>query len=702
MNSLENAIIIRSVMAASQRQEQRRRKCVGCNIYENKIRGACKIVETEEEKILFERTLTTSVSVGSSNRPLSQQSSEQLIFSSPPTQSSTQSSGDDPSVSYNVRPTRDGENEEMVTLPFGRTIRSNRYCCLCGSQDRLTVISFEARMQAFAQKQIVIPKYNRCCGHHLNAKKKIYEEDLETVRICTNTCEVQVSVVARLLESLSVRVDQGITNRVADFTLPEHRLKPLTGYNWEQIIELRDMMVSRRDRDKRTVNQALVTFLFKLRSGNSNAIVCAVLGLEREQQVSDHCNSIISAFVTDILPTRFGIHAANREDLIKNHTSSTAKELHDIDDDVLVLILDATYLKHQKSSNNFYQRKSYPGQKKASLAKFYTICTTTGHTVGVPGPSPADMNDATITKIIVNDKRYGFTDLLRKGDILIVDRGFRDVKELLEALGYRVFMPALKGKRKQLTVEESNWSRLVTILRWVVEAVHGIIGQKCKLLHHQFDNKLLPKAHALCQIASFLQNHFGKRIYSDNQDTKEVVQRMKERMNTKNELAEEVEAQGWSRKKVPFQVMSANELIDFPEMTELDLVKLVSGKYQLKQAISYLAEMMGEDDTFDLCYLKQTREILRVKVRSRHINSKTYNCYVHYAPNTVGCSGIKGHCCECANGLRTIGCCSHVSAIVYYLSHARYKARIVRPAQFSSKLFDPDVVTVIEEDSDED
>lgn len=67
-------------------------------------------------------------------------------------------------------------------------------------------------------------------------------------------------------------------------------------------------------------------------------------------------------------------------------------------------------------------------------------------------------------------------------------------------------------------------------------------------------------------------------------------------------------------------------------------------------------------------------------------------------------SGIKRYCCECANGNRTVGCCSHVAAIIYYLSHARYLSEIVRPAEHLtiSAIFQQDeIVPTINEDSDE-
>lgn len=93
-------------------------------------------------------------------------------------------------------------------------------------------------------------------------------------------------------------------------------------------------------------------------------------------------------------------------------------------------------------------------------------------------------------KIILSNQD-GLKGLLKKGDIFIVNRGFRDIVPYLEQ-GYQVLMPALKGARKQLTSKEANHSRFVTKIRWVVEAIHGIIGIKYKLLHNQLNNNFLP------------------------------------------------------------------------------------------------------------------------------------------------------------------------------------------------------------------
>ncbi len=69
-----------------------------------------------------------------------------------------------------------------------------------------------------------------------------------------------------------------------------------------------------------------------------------------------------------------------------------------------------------------------------------------------------------------------FMQYLQENDILIVDRGFRDVKTLLEECGLRVYFPSfLERGESQLSDLEANLSRLITKVRWVVEVVNSRI-----------------------------------------------------------------------------------------------------------------------------------------------------------------------------------------------------------------------------------
>ena len=112
-------------------------------------------------------------------------------------------------------------------------------------------------------------------------------------------------------------------------------------------------------------------------------------------------------------------------------------------------------------------------------------------------------------------------------------------------------------------------------------------------------------------------------------------------------------------------------------MTKNDLKILFTSSYQLSQAVSYLAEIMDDDGNINANFLRQNKNIIKFEVKSRHINRKTYKCYIEYTSNAVGKDGIQCYSCDCANGRRTIVCCSYVTAIIYYLTHVRYLSRII-------------------------
>lgn len=477
-------------------------------------------------------------------------------------------------------------------------------------------------MQAFIKNRIFIPKNNRCCAKHL-IKKRLYDEELNKLKVYSNVSEIDKPELVFYLDNLSTRIDQSIHDKVGDFALSNEKLEVFTGLTWENILQLKEMLISMRSSEARNVTQALVTFLFKLRTGNSNIMLASILGLEYEQQVSNYCKSVIRSFEKDVLPNRFGCTAYSRDVLINNHTSVYVKNLHNIEGQ-LCIICDGTYVRHEKSSNNAYQRKSYSGQKKVPLCKPFTICTTDGFVIDVVGPFYATQNDATIMQIILSDPN-GLRCILKKGDVFIVDRGFRDVKQQLEEEGFRVLMPSLKGTRSQLTTEESNQSRLVTKLRWVIEAVHGIIGKKYKLLHHQLDNKLLYAVSSYCKIACFLNNLFGERLNSDKDLSKDITEYIKSRQSFENSLARESDTAKWNRRKKPFQQLTSADIMDFPELSEKDLIIFFTGTYQLSQAVSYLAELMNQDNNINVNYLKEKPNIVRFEVRSRHINRKHIN-----------------------------------------------------------------------------
>ena len=102
-----------------------------------------------------------------------------------------------------------------------------------------------------------------------------------------------------------------------------------------------------------------------------------------------------------------------------------------------------TYIYFQKSANNLLQRRTYSMQKGRPLIKPMLITTTTGYIVSCMGLYFADYknNDAEIAKHIIYKNKESIVQWLEKGDILVVDQGFRDALDYLHLIGYQTYMP---------------------------------------------------------------------------------------------------------------------------------------------------------------------------------------------------------------------------------------------------------------------
>ena len=171
-----------------------------------------------------------------------------------------------------------------------------------------------------------------------------------------------------------------------------------------------------------------------------------------------------------------------------------------------------------------------------------------------------------------------------------------------------------------------------------------------------------------------------------------------------NTLATEVVENGWLRRKLPFKSFTSDDILDFPEVTGRHLKILFTGSYLLSQVVSYSAGMMDKDGKLKIQFVEDQSNILKLKVPSHHISRKAYRCFLRcFLFNSIVVSGMMHHTCECANEKRTVGCCSHIAAIDYYLSHARCLSKIFKPAEILSHVFKKNnYIPVIESDSDED
>lgn len=244
---------------------------------------------------------------------------------------------------------------------------------------------------------------------------------------------------------------------------------------------------------------------------------------------------------------------------------------------------------------------------------------------------------------------------------------------------------------------QANKSRKVTMVRWVVEIVFGRIKRDFKLLRQEYFNVALKHLFPNFRIAAALLNAFHVPVH-DSIYADRFVEIINQRMNMPNNLAEYITASNMNRRRAAFTAISGNlpELRGFPRLSEEDLIIFALGTYQLKLARSYYSEhVRGGVYTIDIYrddappaglerynITEPNLTLLRGRIQSRHVRSRTYYTYIMYGEEAAGLDSIRHYYCSCVTGKRTLGVCAHIMTIVWYLGWARYQNEIHHPAEF--------------------
>lgn len=214
-----------------------------------------------------------------------------------------------------------------------------------------------------------------------------------------------------------------------------------------------------------------------------------------------------------------------------------------------------------------------------NLLKPFLLVSTDGHIIEVMGSYAAVTSDADIMNDIVNNQDSPFHWLYRSGDVFILDRGFRDAMENLQSCGYIPHMPETKcSNETQLTTDQANKSRLITIYRWVVEVVNGRFKRDFRLLRNIYNNIALRNMFDYFRIAAAISNCFHVLI-EDNPHAANILEIINERMHMLNRLVELVERHNYNRRRAQFTPMSADipEFADFPRISEHELFLFALG-----------------------------------------------------------------------------------------------------------------------------
>jgi len=274
--------------------------------------------------------------------------------------------------------------------------------------------------------------------------------------------------------------------------------------------------------------------------------------------------------------------------------------------------------------------------------------SSTGYILETFGPyfSNGLNNDAAILNQTLKKEKNLLDDFFSDNDVFVVDRGFRDSVVFLNELGFAVKMQAFLINSKQHSTEEANATRLVTKVRWIIEAINGII-KKWKYFANIVPNSNIPYIKNDFRFICALINKFKLNYRKNDAADTLIAKAMLKRVSQKNHLIDIIKNLPDDCKRThKARLVTDFDSIKFPKLTEKQLRDITFGVYQVNNGESYTLEVVNKQGSFDLEVLLEKPTLLRVNINSRHHSQTKYKTYIQFTQKS-----IDGWYCTCEIGI---------------------------------------------------
>lgn len=566
----------------------------------------------------------------------------------------------------------------------------NHVCIVCHVAENIHRISDQCRVHIFIHGNKYAPKNIRSCDVHLDNNgmmlKVLIPGLLSTNKACLLSGQEQQLFFNGLRSAALIKTHLDDIDYLSDEEF--QCLFPVTKGQFANLYEFCERVpdgntyryVSKKD---------LMVFLCKMRQGLSDEFLKVLFCYSSRQAVSMAVYLVRNSLLIRFVPDNLGVHAITRDEFIDNHVTPFANELYNDEPDQrkAILLIDSTSTDIHKSSNFQILRQSFSLHKKKHLLKPTTVMGTDGYFLDVFGPYFSDFynNDAAILQDKLNDDQNDLRNWIQNGDIFIVDRGYRDATGLLEAFGIDHKMPAMRDPgERQLTTEQANQTRIVTKNRWVVEARNAHLKNIFKFLNHTFNIQNARYINEYFRIGAAIINRYYPVLNMEGA-TIELARQMRVRAQEPNVMQARVQLENWLRLRNVW-VRLHNQFPDFPHLDIEYLKDLTYGIYQINLSPAYIQDKLRRDDDAELQIDQHFDEpnIVSARIYSRFRNRVVHRCFISYTPEhelNEENHPITSYYCQCQSGARTLGTCTHIASIVWYLGWARHQPAVRYPNQ---------------------
>lgn len=176
------------------------------------------------------------------------------------------------------------------------------------------------------------------------------------------------------------------------------------------------------------------------------------------------------------------VYFPDREAILKSLPVPFRKNFRSV-----VSIIDCLEIQIEKPSDPFKQALTWSSYYKCNTFKYLISCTPNGFLSFV---SPGFVGRATDRDIV---SMCGYLNLLKEGDQILADRGFKNLNYCLDNVGAKIIRPPSLPSGSKLSKKEAAETKQIASLRVHVERVIGRLREfKFLTPHATTDNKLVP------------------------------------------------------------------------------------------------------------------------------------------------------------------------------------------------------------------
>lgn len=226
-----------------------------------------------------------------------------------------------------------------------------------------------------------------------------------------------------------------------------------------------------KDYDKKRLKKSLFFFYIKSKALLPFTTLSAYHGYD-EKTIRNHFHRGRVLLWTFFTPYHFGVGHLKRSEILSKQ-SNWSSLINEVTGKNLIVLLDGVKIKQHRFTGNYnHSYNSYDNGKHYHTRGYMGIVTTSGYCIDLMGAfcTNGKHGDSHVWNWIVQNDHNGINSILdADNDILGVDRGW---KFCINKSSYQLLMPTL-CKDKPVPVFQANISRILTTLRWIVEAQYG-------------------------------------------------------------------------------------------------------------------------------------------------------------------------------------------------------------------------------------